>query len=55
MNSGKDEIEKIVDKAILDFTKKLKTKFIKEKNKDEGVINQKKNNWFIAELGEEFL
>ena len=49
------EIENIVDKTILDFAEKLRSDFISEVGNEGGIINQKKNNCFIAELGTEFM
>ena len=49
------KIEMIVDKMFADFAKNLQSTFISEVNSDNGIINQKKNNCFIAELGSEFM
>lgn len=49
------EIRKIVDSTIRQFAKEKEDQFIKEVDLDDGVINSKKNNFFMAELGEEFI
>ena len=55
-----DEIKKkaicsIVDASITSFANGLLTRYTDEVNLPTGVINAKKNNCFIAELGEEFM
>lgn len=48
-------IEIIVDTAITNFAEGLITRYSNEVDDVNGVINMKKNNCFIAELGEEFM
>lgn len=48
-------IQSIVDTAINSFANGLLSRYSNEVNSDTGVINMKKNNCFIAELGEEFM
>ena len=48
-------IQKIVDKEIKKFADSYETRFTNEVNNPEGVINSKKNNCFVAELGKEFM
>lgn len=48
-------IERIVDTAINSFASGLYSRYAAEIDNPEGVINMKKNNCFIAELGEEFM
>lgn len=54
-NEKKKAIELLVDSNIQSFSKGLMSRYEKEKSSDTGVINMKKNNCFIAELGEEFM
>ena len=54
-NSKKKAIEGIVDAYIKAFAEGLLTRYIDEVYDPTGVINAKKNNCFIAELGEEFM
>lgn len=51
----KKSIELLVDANIRSFSTGLLSRYTKEKDSDAGVINMKKNNCFIAELGEEFM
>lgn len=51
----KTKIEKIVDTEIYKFTNSFETRYTKEVNNPEGVINSKINNCFVAELGKEFM
>ena len=51
----KTKIEKIVDTEIYKFTTSFETRYTKEVNNPEGVINSKINNCFVAELGKEFM
>ena len=51
----KKAIEIIVDTAITNFSEGLLSRYSKEVSDENGVINMKKNNCFIAELGEEFM
>lgn len=48
-------IRLIVDGAITDFSTGFEGRYEREVNDPKGVINSKKNNCFIAELGEEFM
>lgn len=51
----KEHIETIVDSEITRFASDFKTRHINDLKNPEGVINKKKNNVFMAELGEEFM
>lgn len=51
----KKAIEIVVDMAIDAFAEGLISRYKDEVDDAEGVINMKKNNCFIAELGEEFM
>ena len=53
--SKKRAIEIIVDASIEAFATGLVSRYIEEVDDVNGVINMKKNNCFIAELGEEFM
>lgn len=48
-------INAIVDSSIQNFITGFEWRYSQEINKPTGVINMKKNNCFIAELGEEFM
>lgn len=48
-------IEVVVDTAVSSFAEGLISRYRSEVNDLNGVINMKKNNCFIAELGEEFM
>lgn len=48
-------IEIIVDTAMLSFAEGLISRYSSEVDDINGVINMKKNNCFVAELGEEFM
>lgn len=48
-------VQAIVDSSISSFAMGIKSRYIDEIDNPRGVINQKKNNCFIAELGEEFM
>lgn len=48
-------VQSIVDTAIACFAEGLKTRYKKEVDDPRGVINSKKHNCFIAELGDEFI
>lgn len=50
-----NKIREKVQAAIIEFTDKFKERYIKELNDPMGVINAKKNNAFISELGNEFM
>lgn len=51
----KNAIEIVVDTAIDSFAEGLVSRYSDEADDVNGVINMKKNNCFIAELGEEFM
>lgn len=51
----KKAIELLVDSSIVSFANGLYSRYEEELDSDLGVINMKKNNCFIAELGEEFM
>ncbi len=51
----KEEIRKIIDREIKRFADDYETRYVKEVNNPVGVINSKKNNCFVAELGKEFM
>ncbi len=51
----KKSIELLVDTAVSSFAVGLEERYTKEVDNPNGVINRKKNNCFIAELGEEFI
>ena len=51
----KKSIEVVVDTAVSSFSEGLISRYRSEVNDLSGVINMKKNNCFIAELGEEFM
>lgn len=51
----KKAIELLVDSSIENFVTGLTSRYEKEVDSDLGVVNMKKNNCFIAELGEEFM
>lgn len=56
MNSEKKKsIQLIVDTAIGSFAEGLISRYTDEADDVNGVINMKKNNCFIAELGKEFM
>ncbi len=48
-------IEKIVDVSIVNFASGIETRYTEEVYDPDGVINSKRNNCFIAELGTEFM
>lgn len=48
-------IKQVVDSSIKSFVDGLDFRYTTELNDPDGVINSKKNNIFIAELGEEFM
>lgn len=54
-NDMKIAVQAIVDSTICSFAEGLKSRYIDEVDDPKGVINQKKNNCFIAELGAEFM
>lgn len=51
----KKQIELLFDASIKSFAIGLTSRYEKEVTSDTGVINMKKNNCFIAELGDEFM
>ena len=51
----KEAIEFLVDSSIRNFSESLLSRYQKELDCETGVINMKKNNCFIAELGGEFM
>ena len=56
MNKDKRKaIECIVDTTIVSFAQGLYSRYSGELEDPRGVINMKRNNCFIAELGEEFM
>lgn len=55
INEMKIAVQAIVDSTICSFAEGLKSRYIDEVDDPRGVINQKKNNCFIAELGTEFM
>lgn len=54
-NEKKKAIEALVDTGIQTFSTGLLSRYERERDFDDGVINMKKKNCFIAELGEEFM
>lgn len=54
-NLKRKAINEIIDSSIKSFADGFKVRHIKEVEDPNGVINSKKNNVFIAELGEEFM
>jgi hypothetical protein len=54
-NNKKKAIQSVVDTAISSFAEGLISRYNDEVDDINGVINMKKNNCFIAELGEEFM
>ena len=54
-NEKKQLIEIIVDQDMKSFANTLEARYTSELNDCSGVINSKKNNCFISELGEEFM
>lgn len=53
--SKEKSIQAVVDTAIISFAEGLTSRYENELTDKNGVINMKKNNCFIAELGEEFM
>lgn len=51
----KNKIQNIVDREIKKFADSYETRFTNEVDNPDGVINSKKNNCFVAELGKEFM
>lgn len=54
-NRKEQNIRSIVDLAIKNFVEGFELRFNSEVDDPNGVINAKKNNVFMAELGEEFM
>ena len=54
-SNKKKSIEIVIDTAISSFSEGLISRYQSEVDDINGVINMKKNNCFIAELGEEFM
>lgn len=50
-----EAIRQIVDSSIKNFAEGFELRYTSEVNDPNGVINSKKNNVFIAELGKEFM
>ncbi len=56
MDAAKEKIIRVlVDSVISGFSEGFRSRYKGEKNNPKGVINSKKHNCFIAELGEEFV
>ena len=51
----KKAICEIIDASIKNFALGLQTRYKSEVQNSDGIINSKKNNCFIAQLGEEFI
>ena len=51
----KKAIQEVVDTSIKSFVDGIDLKYTVEVNDPDGVINSKKNNVFMAELGKEFM
>ncbi len=51
----KAAIQAIVDNEIKKFADSYESRFVNEVDDPDGVINSKKNNCFVAELGKEFM
>jgi len=51
----KKSIQALVDQSIKSFVDGLDLRYTADLNNPDGVINSKKHNVFIAELGEEFI
>lgn len=54
-NNKRTAIEVVVDTAVTAFAEGLISRYSREIDDVNGVVNMKKNNCFIAELGEEFM
>lgn len=50
-----NKIREKVKNAIKDFSEKFEERYMRELNEPTGVINSKKNNAFVSELGNEFM
>lgn len=51
----KKAVQNIVDSEIKKFAEAYEKRFTDEANDPDGVINSKKNNCFVSELGKEFM
>ncbi|EDS72595.1 MjaII restriction endonuclease [Anaerofustis stercorihominis DSM 17244] len=51
----KKAIQQIIDSSIKNFVEGFELRYTSEVNDPKGVINRKKNNCFVAELGKEFM
>jgi len=51
----KKAIQQIIDTGIKNFAEGFELRYTSEVDEPNGVINRKKNNCFIAELGKEFM
>lgn len=54
-NLKRKAVNEIIDSSIKSFADGFEVRHIKEVDDPSGVINAKKNNVFMAELGEEFM
>lgn len=54
-NLKRKAINEIIDSSIKNFSEGFEVRHMSELKNPEGVINSKKNNIFIAELGPEFM
>ncbi|MGN1458490.1 MAG: TdeIII family type II restriction endonuclease [Acutalibacteraceae bacterium] len=54
-NTKRKAIQAIVNASIKNFANGFEIRYTNDVNNPKGVINAKKNNCFIAELGEEFI
>ena len=50
-----NKIRELVRKNINEFVEKFETRYMEDINNPAGVINSKKNNIFISQLGNEFM
>ena len=50
-----NKIREKVRSAVKEFSEKFEERYMKELNDPTGVINSKKNNAFVSELGNEFM
>ena len=54
-SNKKNAIQNIINREIKQFADTYEIRFTSEIDNPEGVINSKKNNCFVAELGKEFM
>ena len=54
-SNKKNAIQNIINREIKQFADTYEIRFTSEIDNTEGVINSKKNNCFVAELGKEFM